>query len=73
MGKSKCPICGSDNISVLSVTETFKYKSREITIPNYKVDHCYGCGEEFIIPSEYNRVGKQIKVMYFEEDLKDNK
>ncbi len=73
MGNTHCPICGSENFSIITITETFKYKTGKIQIPNYKIEHCYNCGEEFTISSAYKRITPQIKQLHLIENVKAGK
>ncbi len=47
MKLSRCPICESERIKVITGELTFQTHEGQTTIPNVKRQKCLSCGEEF--------------------------
>jgi HTH-type transcriptional regulator/antitoxin MqsA len=57
----KCPICGKGQLSKKKITETFNYKGRTITIPDYVIYECNVCGEAIVDRETLKSSGKILK------------
>jgi len=57
----KCPICGKGKLIKKKITETFNYKGRTITIPDYVIYECNVCGEAIVDGNTLKKSGKILK------------
>lgn len=56
-----CPICGTGELKKEVTTETFEYKKRKITIPNYIAYKCNACKESIVDKKTLKSSGKILK------------
>ncbi|MBW1956073.1 MAG: type II toxin-antitoxin system MqsA family antitoxin [Deltaproteobacteria bacterium] len=68
MKPRRCPICGAGILKKRIENETFVYKGKQITIPNYITHACNECGEAIVDPVTLKESGKQLKEFKREVD-----
>ncbi len=59
-----CPVCGSGNLTKKIIEETFEYKGRHLTIPDYIVYECSECKEEIVDKKTLKTSSLLIKDFY---------
>ncbi|MBI1811807.1 MAG: type II toxin-antitoxin system MqsA family antitoxin [Nitrospirae bacterium] len=65
--QENCPICGG-NLSGKVTDETFTYKGKTKTIPDYVTYACIQCGESIVDPKTLKESGKILKDFQREVD-----
>jgi len=55
-----CPICGEGKLIKKVVEETFTYKGKSITIPDYVIYECNLCGEAIVDKKTLKSAGKKL-------------
>jgi HTH-type transcriptional regulator/antitoxin MqsA len=68
MEAQKCPVCGAGKLKKQNGAETFEYKGKRITIPNYVTYECAGCGEAIVDNASLKESGKKLKDFQREVD-----
>lgn len=68
MKKEACPVCGRGPLVREVLNETFEYKGRSITIPDYVVYKCPDCGESIVDRVTLKKSGSQLKDFQREVD-----
>lgn len=68
MEAQKCPICGAGKLKKKIGAETFEYKGKSITIPNYVTYECATCGEAIVDNASLKESGKKLKDFQREVD-----
>jgi len=59
-----CPVCGAGNLTKKIVEETFEYKGKHLTVPDYVVYECAECEEEIVDRNTLKTSSKLIKDFY---------
>ena len=68
MEAQECPICGVGKLKKKIGAETFEYKGKRITIPNYAIYECAKCGEAVVDSAALRESGKKLKDFQREVD-----
>ncbi|KAF0183097.1 MAG: HTH-type transcriptional regulator / antitoxin for MqsR toxin [Nitrospirae bacterium] len=68
MKDQKCPICGTGSLRKEIGAETFEYKGKSISIPNYVTYACDACGEAIVDNNTMKKSGKILKAFKREVD-----
>ncbi len=61
MHKKKCPICGEGILKKDTTEETFEYKGKSISIPNYVTYKCNVCKESIVDNKILKESGRILK------------
>ena len=56
-----CPICGGGKFAEKVVEEHFSYKGHFLTVPDYHILECAGCGEAVVEKDSARRAEKMLK------------
>lgn len=56
----KCPICGEGKLTKKIIDETFNYKGRKVTVPDYVIYECEECGEAIVDKNSLKKAGKKL-------------
>ncbi|MDT8316936.1 MAG: type II toxin-antitoxin system MqsA family antitoxin [bacterium] len=59
-----CPVCGAGELTRKVIEETFEYKGRHLTIPDYVVYECDACEEEIVDKKTLKTSSGPIKDFY---------
>lgn len=68
MKAQQCPICGAGSLEKKIGTESFEYKGRIVTIPDYITYVCPECGEAIVDTNTLKKSGKILKDFQREVD-----
>jgi len=61
MKTQTCPICGAGGLEKKISTETFEYKGKKISIPNYVTYESADCKETIVDKATLKSSGKLLK------------
>lgn len=68
MEAQQCPICGDGKLKKKIGPETFEYKGKTVTIPDYVTYACAKCGEAIVDSVTLKKSGKMLKDFQREVD-----
>jgi YgiT-type zinc finger domain-containing protein len=57
----KCPVCGASKLKKKVGIESFEYKGKTKTIPNYVTYVCSECGDAIVDSATLKESGKMLK------------
>ena len=67
-----CPVCESKDVSRIEKTETITYEGCSIELPNFVVDDCGRCGEQFPTPESIARGSEAARRLHSAAISEDN-
>lgn len=65
---SQCPACGHKSLQKKVITETFEYKGKTLSYPNYIIYECPSCSDAVVDKKSLKESGRVIRDFYRQVD-----